>query len=739
MGTAADAKTANWFGPRRFAALLGLMLAVSYPHVLFGGDSFIYRDFGYFGYPLAHYHREAFWSGRIPLWNPLNTCGIPFLAQWNTMVLYPGSLFYLLLPLSWSLSAFTLLHLFFGGMGMYQLARRWCKNDWAGCIAGTAFVFNGLAMNCLLWPNNSVALGWMPWVIWLGVEAFQLGGRRLVTASLAAAMQMLSGAPEIILFTWIILGVLCVGECFNSPTKLRIIGRFAVLGLLVFALCGAQLFPFLELLAHSQRHRDTGSGFWSMPVWGWANFLVPLFFTYPLSNEVRFQYDQLWVSSYYVSIGALLLALASLFATHVPRRKILWGICIAGLLLALGPSAKIYTLIKSVVPIFGFVRFPIKFVVLAVFALPIIAASAIGNIRTDKKFSGIVVVLLVAMAGIVVFAKLHPQYSPPFDDWPRTLRSALQSSLFLIIFAGVLFACTRAQKPAAWQFAILGLIWIDGLCHTPSPTPTASRNALLPGLVQLNPQPSLGNSRAMMGKEAFDKLFETTLASDTYTNFVLNRLALNCNVNLLDGISKVDGFYSLNPREIEGIRGVLYGSDKPPEKLLDFLGVSQTTMPGKVTEWTTRTNFLPMITAGQRAVFGDEAAIYRTVRSVAINPTEKVYLDESLRTTVRATNNTTARVIGEKFEGEHISFSVQTDAPSMVVIAQTHYPAWKAFIDGKPVPLLRANYAFQALEVPGNCKVDLRYEDRAFRGGAVLSAIGLIVCGVLWRRWRPSL
>jgi len=50
------------------------------------------------------------------LLNPLNDFGLPFLAQWNTMTLYPGSLIYLLFPLSWSLGIFCLAHLFLGGM-----------------------------------------------------------------------------------------------------------------------------------------------------------------------------------------------------------------------------------------------------------------------------------------------------------------------------------------------------------------------------------------------------------------------------------------------------------------------------------------------------------------------------------------------------------------------------------------------------------------------------------------------
>ena len=114
----------EWFTPGRFAVLLAALICAAYPEVIAGWGTFFHRDFSIFGYPLAYYHRQSFWRGEIPLWNPLNDCGLPFLAQWDTMTLYPLSLFYLLLPLSWSLGVFCLGHLFLGGMGMYFLSHR---------------------------------------------------------------------------------------------------------------------------------------------------------------------------------------------------------------------------------------------------------------------------------------------------------------------------------------------------------------------------------------------------------------------------------------------------------------------------------------------------------------------------------------------------------------------------------------------------------------------------------------
>ncbi|HKS37639.1 MAG TPA: hypothetical protein VJW76_10650, partial [Verrucomicrobiae bacterium] len=77
----------RWFSPGRFALVLAAFVVAAYPEVVLGIRTFVFRDFGYFGYPLAHYHCERFWQGEIPLWNPLSNCGLPFLAQWNTMTL----------------------------------------------------------------------------------------------------------------------------------------------------------------------------------------------------------------------------------------------------------------------------------------------------------------------------------------------------------------------------------------------------------------------------------------------------------------------------------------------------------------------------------------------------------------------------------------------------------------------------------------------------------------------------
>ena len=99
----------------------------------------------------------------------------------------------------------------------------------------------------------------------------------------------------------------------------------------------------------------------------------------------------------------------------------------------------------------------------------------------------------------------------------------------------------------------------------------------------------------------------------------------------------------------------------------------------------------------------------------------------------RPLSQAAARVLDATFADQVVTLQTEAPAPSLVVISQSHYPAWKAYVDGQPATIWRANYAFQALQVPaGEHRVQLVYEDTNLKVGAVLSGVGLLACAVLW-------
>lgn len=98
-------------------------------------------------------------------------------------------------------------------------------------------------------------------------------------------------------------------------------------------------------------------------------------------------------------------------------------------------------------------------------------------------------------------------------------------------------------------------------------------------------------------------------------------------------------------------------------------------------------------------------------------------------------------IVVEESASDRTRMYVRRSAPGWLVAAQPFYPGWKAFVNGVPVPILRANYAFCAIEVPeGSSSVELRYEPRSFRRGAWVSALALAGVLVLlgWVRLRTA-
>jgi hypothetical protein len=732
----------DWLTPGRFALMLALLVVATFPGVLLGGTTFITRDFGMFSYPVAYFHRQCFWRGELPLWNPYSNCGLPFLAQWNTLTLYPGSLIYLLAPLTWSLSFFCLAHLFWAGLGMYYLAHAWTRHPLAAGLAGVIFAFNGLTLNFLMWPSHVATFSWLPWVVWLGQRACREGGKTLVWATLAGAMQMLAGGPETILVTWLLLLILTCGDWMRERGQRgRLVMRFLGMASLVAAVCAAQLLPFLELLAHSQRGAAYGSSDWAMPVWGWANFLVPLFRTIPNAQDLFMQRGQYWTSSYYAGIGTVLLVAVAVWRGRDWRVRVLAGLLTLGLVLALGNSGLLYRWMRLCVPALGFARYPVKFAILILALAPLLAAFGFaalpGKPRPVGNFElGTALVMLLLIGMIVWMAARLP---PTEGIWLATWQNATARAGFLVLVLVFTFACLKASGARRILFGCLLLlvVWLDFVTQMPAQNPSVQRSVYTPGLasahLKLQTRPALGQSRLMLAPLALEPL-KTHVIAGLEEDYLVKRLAFLADCNLLEEIPQVHGFFSLTPAEANDATVVAYvQTNRDFSALLDFMGVSRMNSADKPFEWLPRPSAMPLVTAGQQPVFADDSATFQAFFQTNLDFRQIVILPPEARGKITATRQAAARVLNATFADQVVSLQTEAPAPCLVVISQSHYPAWKAYVDGRPVPIWRANYAFQALQVPaGGHKVQLIYKDSKLRVGAVLSGAGLLTCAGLW-------
>jgi hypothetical protein len=526
--------------------------------------------------------------------------------------------------------------------------------------------------------------------------------------------------------------------------------RLASVIALVTGLAAAQLLPFADLLAHSQRGDRFGDSAWSMPAWGWANFLVPLFRCYPSSQGVFFQYDQFWTSSYYLSIGVLALALIAPWQVRRRRVWLLAALMAVSLVLALGDAGGLYGWLRRMVPLIGFMRFPIKFVVLTVFIVPVLAAYAVdaferlappawAKLRTLMVFSMLTLVVLIG--AILWYAHRYPL---PKDQWLVTWQNGFGRAAFLVLTLGTLLAFRQvARSSSQWllRIALLVLVWLDASTHSPRLNPTMPRWVYQPGWgaaqLKLQPTPRLGQSRAMLTPDAEFRLDHSSLEIPA-EYYAFDRLGMFSNCNLLDDVPKVNGFFSLYVREAEQVQGLIYAvTNANVTHLADFLGVAQQTAPGKVTFWEARTNYLPWVTAGQRPVYANAPSTLWALVDSRFDPRQVVLLPPEAKPLVTVTNRSPAKIVSATFSAQRVEAEVEAPKPALVVVSQAFYHPWKAYVDDRPTRLWRANYAFQAVEVSaGRHRVRLVYEDRVFQAGALVSASTLLICLLLWWRGR---
>ena len=89
-------------------------------------------------------------------------------------------------------------------------------------------------------------------------------------------------------------------------------------------------------------------------------------------------------------------------------------------------------------------------------------------------------------------------------------------------------------------------------------------------------------------------------------------------------------------------------------------------------------------------------------------------------------------VLDEYKNPGHITYKSSSAAAHLALFSEVYYKTWKAYIDGKEVPLLRANYLLRALPVPaGEHDIELRCVDEVILSSAKISLISSVLVGLL--------
>ena len=82
----------------------------------------------------------------------------------------------------------------------------------------------------------------------------------------------------------------------------------------------------------------------------------------------------------------------------------------------------------------------------------------------------------------------------------------------------------------------------------------------------------------------------------------------------------------------------------------------------------------------------------------------------------------------EQITNSHILIKASANIDSYLVVLDSFYPGWKAFIDGRESVIHQTNYNFRGVVLPkGDHIVEFKYAPNSLKAGAIISGISVII------------
>ena len=699
--------------------------------------------------PFGGYQYARWTAGEVPLWNPYNNGGLPFIADTQAAVFYPPRLATIALAHQaggWSYHALELemaAHVLAYTLMLYALLRRMTLRQPGTYLAGmTAAIVGGyggfLSGYAPLQLAILEAATWLPLAL-LGIHeatrsphhSFDSQPRTqnseprtlhylwLLLTGLAYGLSWLAGHPQTTFFTtYLLLAYLAFRVYAHRWRWTAFVSGAAIFGLIGVALAAVQLLPGFEYLSLTTR---TGFGFDAK-----GN-------GFPLQDVVQFVIPGV-VSLYsplYVGVAGLLLALIAVWRRAAGA--IFWfAAALIALAWSFGANSVLYPALYYLLP-------------------------GLNPFRGQERAAFVVANALAILAGlgIVQLAAWHG------DTDHKTLRRGLRWAFIAITIAATLIVVAWLGFPEQYAafvgYAVLAAV-VAGLAAL-----------LIPALAVQPQHPWL---RWLLLTLIVFELFTVNMnATGTYDPVPpVDQLSLTPPPLVAQALADDDG-----PFRVDGMRGLtanygsLYG-------LADIRGISplwlgraytliERGFPNPLawelfavryifTDW----NELPLSSeiVGQGADFygdinlhhlddprpyalllsefeiiQDDAAAQARLEAPDFDPRRTIILnaDPGLESQAEAAAGS-AHVVA--FAPEALTIEVDSARPAILSIAQVDYPGWGATVDGSGVPILRAYGTLAAVAVPeGEHTVRLDYDPPTYRAGALISLVTWVGLGIL--------
>ena len=239
--------------------LPGAMLAGFHP---FGGDpqapwNILQWDSLAQYYPWRHFAGEELRAGHIPLWNPFEFCGTPFVANAQSAVFYPLNLPFWLFDTAYAFGIAALLHSLLALFATYFLCQRWGLSRAASVVAAVAFSFCGYLAAWALLPTLFSTASWLPLCLLLFEKSADDDQSRGATWGLVGALAcaLLAGHAQI--FFYIVLALFLRIPFLRRRGRGYVVWFGALGGAALLAML--QVLPTLELAQYGHRAGDAAT------------------------------------------------------------------------------------------------------------------------------------------------------------------------------------------------------------------------------------------------------------------------------------------------------------------------------------------------------------------------------------------------------------------------------------------------------------------------------------------------
>jgi hypothetical protein len=687
----------------------------------------------------AAYQYQRLSAGEVPLWNPYNNGGLPFLADTQSAVFYPPRLATIALSRAaggWTYHALELemaFHVLGYSLMMYALMRRMTLKQpgsaFGGLAAAIIAAYGGFLTG---YPPLQLALleagVWLPPAV-LGVLETTRGPRPrwgwLVLTGFALGLSWMAGHPQT---SWFLTYLLVAYTGYRALAQRYrwtvFVGGVALFGILAGGLAAVQLLPGLEYLPRTARIGFTydakGNGF---PIRDVAQVLFPGLLSL--------------FSPLYIGVTGLALVLVTLWR-RIPG-VLFWGTAaVIALGLSFGANSAVFPALYNLLPGLRFFRGQERAAYLVAASLAILAGRGLVHILNWDSSEWPAATrnlrrLLYGLVGICSAAVVIV-----FNEWLNG-QERLNDSLSIVVFSAASAALAvylireimEHPRQAVYSWLLIGLIAFE--LFTVNMDSPATYDPVPPG-EQIAMPPD------------YPPLLEVPLQDADIPFRVDGYRGLHDNFGSLYGLMDMRG---ISPLFLDGP----YRLVEPD--LINPLAWELFAVRYVYTDWQQMPVASRVIASGadrygavnlhrlsdprpfallmyDYALADSDEFAFALLKDPNFDPRRTIILDRDPGFSRQDAAMPEASAVVTEFKPEQFTITVSTPQDAVLSLAHPDYPGWQAAIDGQPADILRAYGALSAVIVPaGEHTVRLVYDPLTFRLGALFSLAAWSALGIL--------